>query len=159
MAQGADFASRDGDFTHVEELDVRYWSAVQLVQNLISIGALDLIPVEPANNRHVSGDGPLVSGQGNLISILLGVVLNPVVHGGPADEKQFIRVEVKENPVADHESLVTGRNKLLGFIDGKILNAIDTRCGEQFERVRSLYPHIGHMVGLVEKNAGFLPGT
>src|SRR5712671_6287577 len=116
MTQGSDLASGDGDFTQVEEFDVRYWSAVQLVQNLVRIGALNLISVEPANNRSVPGDGSLVSGQGHVISILFGVILNPVVHGGPPDEKQLILVEVEENPVADHVSVVTARDKLLRFI-------------------------------------------
>ena len=130
MTQCADFASRDGYFPQVEELDVRYWAPVELVQNLRSRRALDLISVESAHNGDVPNNGPLVPLDGHLISTGLSMVLNPVVHGGPADENKFVLVHMKENPVADYISIVITRNKLLGFIDREIRKTIDPGGGE-----------------------------
>src|SRR5439155_2882033 len=107
----------DGDFAHVKELDFGYRPAVELVQDLSRIRPLDLIPVESANNRDIPGNGPLVSREGNFVSAGLGMILNPVVNGGPADEKQLILVEIKEDAVANHVSVVIAPDKLLGLID------------------------------------------
>ena len=87
------------------------------------------------------------------------MVLNPIVNRGPADEHQFVFVEIKENPVTKNVSVVITSNKLFGFVNGEIRKAINAGCGEKFERVRAFNPHIRHVVGLVEENAGFLPGT
>jgi hypothetical protein len=54
--------------------------------------------------------------------------------------------------------MVTG-NKLLGLIDFEILKAIYGKVGEQFEGIGALDIKIGHVVRLVEKSAGFLPGA
>jgi hypothetical protein len=45
------------------------------------------------------------------------------------------------------------------LIDFEVLKAIDAEIREQFEGVRALHIKIGHVVRLVEKSAGFLPGT
>src|SRR5438874_9210785 len=85
--------------------------------------------------------------------------LNPIVNGGPADKEQFILVEIKEDGVADDVPIVITSDKLFGFVDREIRKAVDAGSGQQFERVGALNPHVGHVVRLVEKNAGLLPGA
>jgi hypothetical protein len=85
--------------------------------------------------------------------------LNPIVNGGPAHEEQFILVQIKEDRVTDDISIVITSDELLGFVDSEILETINAGGRDQFERLRALDPHVCHMVGLVEKNAGLLPGT
>ena len=62
MAQRADVASGDVDRTHVEELDLRHWPAVQPFQDLRCIRALNLVAVTGANNGFALriGRGPVV---------------------------------------------------------------------------------------------------
>jgi hypothetical protein len=81
------------------------------------------------------------------------------VSGRTPDEVEFIFVEIKEDRVTNHIAIMVTRNELLGLIDFEVFKAIDSEIGEQFEGVRTLYIQIGHMVGLVEKSAGFLPCT
>ena len=81
------------------------------------------------------------------------------MNGGPADEKQLILVQIKEDGVADHVSVVIAPDKLLGLVDTVVLKTIDPRIGEQLDRVRSLNPHVRHVVGLVEKDAGLFPSA
>src|SRR5438477_8527815 len=83
--------------SHVEELDLRDRSAVELVQYIRRFGPLNLIPVLPADNRRVAGNGPLVTRQRNLISTGLRVILNPVVNRGPADQQQTVLAEIKKD--------------------------------------------------------------
>src|SRR5262249_31408512 len=125
MAQCADFTSRDVDFPHVEELDIRYWLAIQFVQNLRGIGALNLIAAKPPNYGHIWGNGPFIPRQRNVISAGLRMVLHPVVDRGSAHEKEFILIQVEENGVADHVSVVVASDKLLRFIDSEILKSVD----------------------------------
>ena len=87
------------------------------------------------------------------------MVLNPIVKGGAADEEQLLFVEVKENAVTDDVSVVIAADKLFGLVDGEIREAIDARGRQEFDSVRALNPHVRHVVGLVKKNAAFLPGT
>ena len=103
--------------------------------------------------------GSLVPFRRRLVAASLQVVLHPVVSGRTPDEIEFILVQIKENRIANHVSIMIAGDKLLGLIDLEILEAIDTQIGEQFERIGTLDIEIGHVVGLVEKSAGFPPGT
>src|SRR5215510_6061761 len=85
------------------------------------------------------------------------MVLNPVVYGGSTDEKQFILIQVKEDSVANHISVVITPHKLLRFIHRVLFKTIDAGSGEQAKRVRALNPHVCHVVRLIEKYAGLLP--
>src|SRR5262249_18811586 len=108
-------------------LDVRYRAPVQLVQHLSRLGTLDLIAVESASDRDVAGNGSLIPGESHLIPARLCMVLHPVVNGGPADENQFVLVEIKEDGVANYIAIVTAPDELLGFVDGIIRKTVDAR--------------------------------
>ena len=56
-------------------------------------------------------------------------------------------------------STVVARDKLLSLIDFKILETIDSEIGEYLQRIGTLHIQIRHVVGLIEKRAGFPPGT
>src|SRR5678815_3918610 len=150
MAQRTNFPAGDGDFAHVEELDVRYRAAVELAQYLRSIGALDLISVESTNDRHIADDRSFISGECDVIPSGFGVVLHPVVNRGPADEQQTILREMKEDGVADDVSVVVASNELLGLVDGEIRKRVDTSRRQQLEGVGAINKHVGHVVGLVK---------
>ncbi len=79
--------------------------------------------------------------------------------GRAPDEIESILIEMEENRITNHISIMVTRNKLLGLIDFEILKAIHTKIREQFECVRALNIKICHMVGQVEKSAGLPPGT
>ncbi len=51
VPQRAHLASRDLDLAHVEELDFREWSAVQLLDDLLGVRSLNLVAVARANHR------------------------------------------------------------------------------------------------------------
>ena len=130
MTQSADLAAGNRDLAHVEELDVGYWAAVELVQNQIRVGTLHLIAIQSANDRHVAGNGALVPGQGDFVSVLFRVVLNPVMNRRTADEQQLILVEVEEDRVTDNVPIVAAADELLGFVDRIILETVDAGSRE-----------------------------
>ena len=157
VTQGANLAARDGDFSHVEELDLGNGRSIELVEELAGVGPLNLIPVKPAHDRNVPGDGPLVSLQLDFVFAGFGVILNPVVNRGPADEQQLIFAKVKEDGVANHMSVVAASDELLRLVDRIILEAVDAGRRHQLDRVRAFDPHVGHVVRLIEQHARLLP--
>jgi hypothetical protein len=87
------------------------------------------------------------------------MILNPIVSGRAPDETDSIFIQEKENSVTDHISIVITGDKLLGFIDLKVLKGIYAKGREQFDDIRARDRKIRHMVGLIEKSAGLHPGT
>jgi hypothetical protein len=81
------------------------------------------------------------------------------VSGRTPDEVESIFIEIKEDRITDHITIMVTRNKLLGLIDLEALKAIDPEIGEQLEGVRTLHIKIGHVVRLIEKSAALLPCT
>jgi hypothetical protein len=84
--------------------------------------------------------------------------LNPIRRWRAPNEKQSILFQMEKNPVANHISIVTARNKLLGFVNGEVLKGIDSKIGEHFEGIGTLNIDIHHMVRLIIKNACLTPG-
>src|SRR3990172_832338 len=66
---------------------------------------------------------------------------------------------MKENHITNHIAIIITRHKLLGLIDSETLKVVDAQTREYFERIRAFKIHIRHVVRLVIKHTGFLPGA
>ena len=85
--------------------------------------------------------------------------LDPVGSGRTPDEHVFALVQMEEDAVADHVTIITAGDKLLGLVVRKVLERIDGEVGKQFDAIRAFNENIHHVVGLVEKDAGLSPGA
>jgi hypothetical protein len=66
---------------------------------------------------------------------------------------------MKEDRIANHVSIRIACHKLLGLIDFEIPKGIHAEIGKHLEGVGALHVQVSHMVRLIEKRAGFPPGT
>src|SRR5829696_4344011 len=79
--------------------------------------------------------------------------------GGPPDVIESIVVQIEENHITDHVSVMIACDKLLGLVDFEGLEVVYAEIGEQLECVRTFNIEIRHMKRLFEENAGLPPGT
>src|SRR5215208_3621487 len=84
--------------------------------------------------------------------------LHPVMSGGPPDEIELILVQVEENRITDHVSIMIASDKLLGFVNFEVLEVVYAEIGEQPECIRTFDIEIRHMKRLFEENACLPPG-
>src|SRR5215210_4984270 len=77
----------------------------------------------------------------------------------PPNEVEPILVQIEENRITDHVSIMIACDKLLGFVNFEVLEAVYAEIGEQPECVRTFDIEIRHMKRLFEENAGLPPGT
>ncbi len=82
---------------------------------------------------------------------------DPVRGRRAPDEYVLVLGKMKQDAVADDMSAVAARNKLLGFVDGEILERVDGEMGQHLLGVGALDVDIHHVVRLVEEHAGLLP--
>ncbi len=160
MTQGANLASRNVDDPHIEKLDVRIRATVQLFDKLLSIRSLNLVAVTNTSDRlpHRTRGRPVVIYHFNIVAACLGMKSNPVGSWCPPHEKQSILLQMEKNSIANHIAIVATRHKMLGFVNGEVLETIDRQIGEQFEGIGTLNIYIHHMVRLIVKNASLPPG-
>ena len=101
----------------------------------------------------------LVERDLDVIAARLGVVGDPVERGRTADEVEAVLGEVEEDHVADHVAVGRARHEVLGLVDAEVLEAVDGRgCESRFSASGPFDREIGHVVRLVEEDAGRLPG-
>src|SRR5215213_722365 len=79
--------------------------------------------------------------------------------GGPPHESEPILVEIEENRITDHISIMIACDILLGLVNFEVLEVIYAVIGEQPECVRTFDIEICHMKRLFEEDAGLPPGT
>src|SRR5215218_833789 len=79
--------------------------------------------------------------------------------GGPPHESEPILVQIEENRITDHVSMMIACDKLLGIVSFEVLEIVYAEIGEQPECVRTFDIEIRHMKRLIEENAGLPPGT
>ena len=131
--------------------------AGDLLHHFESVGSLDLITISFA--FALVDERTLIAFRRGAIAAGLQIVLNPIGRGRAAYEIKAHFVQIEKDGVADHISVRRACDKLLGLIDFKVLKGIDSQFRKQFERVRPFNVEVGHVVGLVEKSAGFTPGA
>src|SRR5215207_1333285 len=85
--------------------------------------------------------------------------MHPVMSGRSSNKIDLILVQIEENRITDHVSIMIACDKLLGFVDFKVLEVVYAEIGEQLECVRTFDIEIRHMKRLFEENAGLPPGT
>ena len=161
VAQGADLATGDIDGAHIEELDLRYRAAVQLLYDLPGVRALDLEAVADAVHCLALGvaGGAVVLDDVYVIAAGLGMELDPVGARGAAHEDQFVLFQVKEDAVTDDIAVMAARHVLLGSVYGELGKTVDGGIGEQLECIGALYINVHHVMGLIEKNRRLTPGA
>src|SRR5262249_12756573 len=161
VTQRAHFAARDIDRVHVEELDLGYRTAVQLLDYVLRVRSLNLIAIVPPRHRTAAGDRrrAFVARRLDVESAGFRVELNPVRGRRPAHIEQLVLFEMKEDAVADDVAVGRAGSVLLRAIDGERREAVGRRVREELQRVRSFDEHLGHVVGLVEQYAAVTPRT
>ncbi len=83
---------------------------------------------------------------------------DPVQRRGAANQVEAVFGEIEQDDIADHMAVVAARDELLGLVDREALEAVDAQVVEQLEGVGPFDQQVGHMIGLVEQDAGLLPG-
>src|SRR5690606_32773642 len=131
VAQRAHRAASDLDRAHMEELDLLDRPAVQLLDHLPRIRALDLVAVALANNGLAHGPRrrPVVLLDLDVVTASRRVELDPVRRRRTADVNELVLLEVEEDAVSDHVPIVRDGNVLLGPVDAEIREAVDRRLG------------------------------
>src|SRR5262245_14918166 len=64
---------------------------------------------------------------------------------------------MEQNAVADDMTAIAAGHELFGSIHWELREAVDSKIGEQLQRVRSLNVKVNHVMGLVEQNATLAP--
>src|SRR6185295_13921610 len=160
VAQRTHFLLADLDRAHEEELDLGHRAAVELLDDLPRVRALNLEPIRDTVDRltlRIAGRA-IVLLDLDLVLAGLGVELDPVRGGRAADEHELVLLEVEENAVADHVAAVAARHELLGAVDGEIVEAVDREIREELESVLAFDVEVHHVVRLIEQHAGVGPG-
>ena len=94
-----------------------------------------------------------------LVSAGFSLKLNPVGTGCTANKYEFIFRQMEQNSIADNMPVVATGYVLFGPVEWKIGEAVDRRVRDQFNRIGTLNKNIHHVVSLIEKDAGFPPGS
>ena len=157
VAQGANRLPGDRDRGHVEEPELRGGPAEQLLDHGHRVRALHLEAVglaAPVGAERAA----LVERDAHVVAARLGVVGDPVQRGGAADEVVPVLGQEEEDHVADHVAVGRAGHEVLRPVHGEPVEAVHGQAGEQRRRVRALDREVGHVVRLVEEDAGLLPG-
>ena len=85
------------------------------------------------------------------------VVLEPVADWRPADEAEPVRLEMKQDAVADHVAVVVARNELLCLVRREARERVHADVAEELERVGPFDVALHHVVALIEEHAALLP--
>ena len=122
---------------------------------------MNLVAVASANHRFSAGIGgrPVVLGGGDLESAGFGLELDPTGGRRASDKHQLVGLQVKQDSVADHMAVVAAGSELFGSVHWKLGETIEPEIRSQLHRIGPFHVHVGHVVGLVEKNAGVSPGA
>src|SRR5690606_19933356 len=159
VTQRAHGPPRDLNRAHVEELDLLDRAAVQLLDHLPRVRALDLVAVALANDglAHRPGRGTIVLLDLDVVAAGRGVELDPVRRRRASDIDELVLLEMEEDAVADDVTVVRDGNVLLGLVDAEVCEAVDRRLGEQLQRVRAFDVEVHHVMGLIEEHARLTP--
>ncbi len=159
MAQRADLAALDGHLGHVEELQLGQRRAVQLVDHILGLGALDLEAVELAGHCVAvrARRRTVVVVHLHVVATGLGVELHPVDRRGAAHDHEAVFAEVEQDGVADDMAAVRAGHELLGLVRHEALHRIDGETLDELQRVRAYDEQVHHVVGLIEQHRGVAP--
>jgi hypothetical protein len=160
VTEGADLLARDRELAHVEEAHLLERPAVELLDDLPGVGALDLEAVVLAVHGGTvrAGRRTVVVAELDVVAAGLGVELQPVRAGSAADVHVLVLALVEEDAVADHAAVGGGGHELLRRVQREIREAVDAGVGQQLQRVGSGDEEVDHVVGLVEEHRGLAPG-
>src|SRR3954466_2478295 len=131
MAQRTDLLAVDLDVAHVEELDLAVGAAIQLLNQLLGLRALDLEAPHRAGDRlaHRPHRGAIVHLHLDVELAAFAVVLEPVGSRRATDEYQAVLLEMEEDAVADDVAAIAAGCELLGAVDGELLVAVGAQVG------------------------------
>ena len=161
MPQRADLPALDVDRVHVEELDVRDRAAVEALQDLGRVRALDLEAIVPADDRLAAGDRgrSIVAGELDLPAAGLRVELHPVDGRRAADQIELVLRLAKHDHVADDVAVIAARRELLGPVGREVRKAVGRERREHLHRVRAGDEKFRHVVRLIEEDRRLAPGS
>jgi hypothetical protein len=159
VPQGADLLTADVHPAHAEEPDLLQRLAVQLLDHLPRVRALDLEPPQLAGDRLAVRPGrrPWVEDQ---VHVVAGraLVEQPVGDGRAADEGELLLGLAEQDAIPDDPALGRDGNELLGRVHGELGGGVDPGVGDQLQRVRAGDKDIVHVVRLVVEHSRLPPG-
>ncbi len=160
MTQGADLTAADVDLVHEEELDLGDRAAVQLLDHVLGVRALDLeaVVVTVHSPAHGGRRRAIVAADVDVPLAFLGLELDPVHRRGAAHEQIGLLGQAEQDAVADDVARVAQRHHLLGPVHREIGEGVDGQVAEELARVGAFHQHLGHVVRLVEQHRGVAPG-
>src|SRR5215471_18934915 len=137
MAQRTHLLLADLDRAHEEELDLGHRAAVELLDDLPRVRALDLKAIRDPVDRlalRIAGRA-IVLLDLDLVLAGLGVELDPVRGRRTADEHELVLLEVEQDAVADHVAAVATWHELLRAVHREVVEAVDRELREELKRV------------------------
>jgi hypothetical protein len=129
VAQRAHLATRDGEFAHMEELDIGNGLARYFLHDFLGVRALDLVAIDATAAARIE-QGALVALGPGVIAPCFEVVLHPVQRRGATDEHEAFGRQVEQDRVADHVAVGVAGNELFGRIDSEALERIYAERGK-----------------------------
>ena len=159
MTQRAHFGTGNVHVSHVEEVQLLQFAAMQFFDYSPGVRTLDLITIADAFNRFATRTGrrTVVVGDFDVVAAGFSVVTNPVGGRSAADEDQFILLQVEQDAVADHMAAVADRNVLLGAVNREVGKAVDGGVGDELDGVRPLDIDVHHVMALIEQYGAVAP--
>lgn len=141
----------------MEELGLRQRSAEGLLHQLLGQRPLDLVAEQRGVAAARAEGGGRVDGEGDVVTALLPVVLDPVLRGGNPAEQVRVLGLAGQDAVRDDVALLRHRHVLLGLPDGEVLEVVGAVVGEQAGGVGAFDPQVVHVVREVEEGDALVP--
>src|SRR5690606_5057361 len=160
VAQRAHGLVADLHLAHVEELELVERGAVELLDHVPGLRALDLEAPRNAVHRlaHRAARRARIVDDVDVVLALLGLEHQPAGGRRAADIDELFLGQVEDDTVADYVAIGRGRDVLLRLVDFPALDRVDHRVRQQLQRIRALDVEVEHVVRLVEQHGTVLPG-
>jgi hypothetical protein len=159
VAQRLHAPRADVDPVDVEEFDVRYRAAVDLVEDLVGFGALDLEAVVRAVDRLAVGAAVRARIVREAYLPLADGLLkpHPVCGRRAADEHELILALAEDDHVADDVTGGRDGHEVLRAVQVEVREAVDADVLEGCRGVRAFDDELVHVVRLIEQHRGLAP--
>src|SRR5262249_18567016 len=121
VPQSAHLSTVDFYVSHVEELDLWDRTAVEFVENLVSVGTLDLEAIRRTDYRSASGiaGGALIARRLDVPAARGALEFDPVGGRCASDINELILCKMEEDAVPDNVSVIAAWREMFCSIDGE----------------------------------------
>ena len=152
VIESANLAARDRKITEIEEFNRREFAFVNCLDQVESIGALNLVAVDHPAALVVHG--ALVTSDLHIVVADDGIVFNPVRHRGTTHDADLVFGVAEEDRITNHMAVVITGHDLLGLVRAKILKRVYCYIGQETHHIWTFEINVLHVEGLIEEDDG-----